>query len=149
VTANMCDWCVAGSDLFFIIEFSVMKRQSMPIWRDANSLLLEVELAVRGFSRYHKYTTGTDLRRQAMVICRLLSTALRKQAAERPPVIERLLVAIDDIKVLIQLAKEIKAFQNFKQFQQLVELAVALGKQGGAWLRHLLGRARSDVGGQQ
>jgi hypothetical protein len=29
--------------------------ERLPIWRDANRLLLGVEQAVRGFGRYHKY----------------------------------------------------------------------------------------------
>jgi len=37
--------------------------QSMPLWRDANRLLLAIEEAVRHFPRYHKYTLGTDLRK--------------------------------------------------------------------------------------
>lgn len=114
-----------------------MKRQSLPIWRDANLLLLEVEKVVRGFTRYHKYTLGSDLRHQAMTICRLLSRALREEAQQRINLVSRLLVAVDDIKVLIQLAKELKAFQNFSHFQVLVELAVSLSKQGGAWKQHL------------
>lgn len=50
-------------------------KQRLPIWRDANRLLLEIEQAVRGFPRYHKYAVGTDMRRQAMMICRLLVRA--------------------------------------------------------------------------
>lgn len=47
----------------------------LPLWRDANRNLVEVELAVRGFPRHHKYTLGSDLRRQAMQICRLVARA--------------------------------------------------------------------------
>ncbi|MDX8392454.1 MAG: hypothetical protein R8K53_07805 [Mariprofundaceae bacterium] len=51
---------------------SQLKR--MPLWRDANQLLVLIEDAVRHFPRYHKYTLGSDLRRQAMNICpRVLS----------------------------------------------------------------------------
>jgi hypothetical protein len=48
------------------------QREHLPIWRDARRLLLEVEQAVRGFPRYHKYTVGTDLRRQAILVPTLL-----------------------------------------------------------------------------
>jgi len=34
--------------------------QDLPIWRDAMRLAVEMELAVRGFPRYHKYTLGDD-----------------------------------------------------------------------------------------
>jgi len=50
----------------------------LSIWRDANRLLVAIEQAVRRFTRYHKYTLGTDLRRQAMNVCRLILRAADK-----------------------------------------------------------------------
>jgi len=35
---------------------TINKTHSLPIWRDANRLLLLIEQAVKTFSRYHKYT---------------------------------------------------------------------------------------------
>jgi len=58
-------------------------RERLPIWRDAQRLLFDVEEAVRSFSRYHKYTLDTDLRRQAMDLCRLLARAVAVREAER------------------------------------------------------------------
>jgi len=52
------------------------QQQTLPIWRDANRLLVAIEQAVMQFSRYHKYTLGSDLRKQAMGICRVLVRAL-------------------------------------------------------------------------
>ena len=34
----------------------------LAIWRDAMRLAVEMEVAVRGFPRYHKFTLGTDKR---------------------------------------------------------------------------------------
>lgn len=42
----------------------------LPIWRDANQLLVAIELAVRGFARYHKYTVGVELRNTCLRVCR-------------------------------------------------------------------------------
>ena len=36
--------------------------KDLPIWRDAMRLAVEMELAVRGVPRYHKYTLGTERR---------------------------------------------------------------------------------------
>lgn len=41
-----------------------------PICRDIRRLLVHTETMVRRFSRYHKYTVGTDLRQQAMRMAR-------------------------------------------------------------------------------
>ena len=54
-------------------------KKTIPIWRDANALLLAIEQAVRHFPRTHKYTLGSDLRNQAMRLCRLVSRAWHRQ----------------------------------------------------------------------
>lgn len=56
--------------------------QHLPLWRDANGLLLAIEQAVRHFPRYHKYTLGADLRRQAMGICRLVVRGYHDKARQ-------------------------------------------------------------------
>ena len=58
------------------------RYRQLPLWRDAQRFLLEVELAVCAFPRYHKYTLGSDLRRQAMDVNRLV--AGRRRAARGP-----------------------------------------------------------------
>ena len=58
------------------------RYQQLPLWRDVNRLLLEVEQAVRGFSRYYKYTLGAELRLMSLTVCR--SVARAEQAASCP-----------------------------------------------------------------
>ena len=108
----------------------------LPIWRDANRLLLAIEQAVRQFPRYHKYTLGTELRRQAMHVCRLIMRAA-DQRTEQARWLGQLVVAIDDLKLSVQLAKELEAFRSFREFQTVAELAVAVGKQSGGWRKRL------------
>jgi len=107
-----------------------MNNKQLPIWRDANRLLLEVEQAVRHFPKYHKYTLGTEMRQQAMKICQLVSRAWRNKA-DAPQALPRLVQAVDDLKIQLQLGKELHVFQNFAEFERLVELTVQVGKQSG------------------
>jgi hypothetical protein len=115
--------------------------KQMPLWRDANQLLLLIEDTVRHFPRYHKYTLGSDLRKQAMNVCRWIARAVHDKQG-RAQHIKRLIFCIDDMKILIQLGKELKVFPNFKVFQSLAELAVGLGRQSGGWQR----RVRPEAG---
>jgi hypothetical protein len=106
----------------------------LPIWRDANLLMLEIEQAVRGFARYHKYTIGSELRATALRLCQTIHRAYsRKHSRHR--LVQQVSELVDDLKMQIQLARELKAFQNFAQFQRVAEGAVGLGKQAGGWLR--------------
>jgi len=108
--------------------------QKLPLWRDANHCLLLVERAVSDFPRYHKYAVGAELRRLAMEICRLVARASqRHEAAERVRLVEALAHTVDDFKIAVTLAKELRAFASFAQFQAIAECAVALGKQSGGW----------------
>lgn len=109
----------------------------LPIWRDANRLLVEIETAVRAFPRYHKYTVGSDLRVLAMRVCRLLARALTPTGEQRLASVRQLLDTLGDLKITIQLAREVQAFAGFAAFERSATLAVAIGKQGGAWLRRL------------
>ena len=110
-------------------------NNNYPIWRDANRLLLEVEQAVKHFPRYHKYTLGTELRQQAMLICQLVARAWREKT-QNLAILKRLVATVDDLKIQLQLGKELQVFQNFSVFERLAALTVTVGKQSGGWLRH-------------
>ena len=116
------------------------RYEHLPIWRDAVRLVVLIEEAVRRFPRYHKYALGSDLRRQALGVCRLIIRA-NNARQRRDQQIERLVLAVEDLKVQIQLAKEVKAFASFSEFEQAARLAVSLGRQSGGWWK----RARPEV----
>ncbi len=125
-----------------------MFRKELPIWRDANRLLVAVEQSVRHFPRYHKYTLGSEMRRQAMNICRLIQRAWFEQrqrknhatSVELQANLDRLIYAVDDLKLQLQLAKELQVFRDFTEFQRLAELTVSVGKQSGGWRKRATGR---------
>ena len=114
--------------------------QGTPLWRDANRMLVLIEEAVRGFPRYHKYTLGGDLRRQAMRICRRIGRAWQARDEGRARQVAGLVADVDDLKLLIQLGKEVRAFRSFSEFQAAAELAVQLGRQSGGWLKRASNR---------
>jgi hypothetical protein len=114
----------------------MMQRKDIPIWRDATQLLLAVEQAVRHFPRYHKYTLGTEMRQQAMKICQLVSRSWQDKA-RAPETLPRLVLAVDDLKIQLQLGRELQVFRNFAEFEKLAGLTVQVGKQSGGWLRRM------------
>jgi hypothetical protein len=57
----------------------------------------------------------------------------------RAQALDRLVLAVEEIKLLIQMGKEVRAFASFKEFQRAAELSVALGKQSGGWRNALVG----------
>lgn len=110
------------------------KRALPPVYRDIKRLLVMVENAVQGFSRYHRYTLGTDLRQQALKLMRLVHRAWRDQANVRKH-LQSLVWALDDFRLSLQLAKELHAFPSFALFEQLARLGDQVGRQCGGWLK--------------
>lgn len=107
-----------------------------PIQRDMENLLVELEQSVRSFPRYHKYTLGSEIREQAMRCMRLIQRALHDKPRQKEYV-HSLVLAIDDLKLQLRLAKELQAFRDFGQFERASQGAVRVGKQAGGWLKRL------------
>lgn len=116
----------------------------LPVWQTAMDLAVHLEKAVRGFPRYYKYTLGTELRQTAQRVCRLVARANEARAEARARVLDELVLVVEEMKTLLTLAKEVKAFANFNDFAGAAELAVSLGKQSGGWRR----RARPEASSQ-
>ncbi len=120
-----------------------MSFELPPIVKLAERLTKEVELAVRSFPRYHKYALGTDIRRQAMHVARLAHRTWRDRAHQ----VEwtgRLSIAIDDLKLSLQIGKQIEAFRSFEQFEHLGRIANDLGRQCGGWLKQQRSRGQNE-----
>ncbi len=118
----------------------MVKRPFMwrtPIQRDMEILLLHLEQAVRSFPRYHKYTLGSEIRVQAMRCMRLIQRALHDKPRQKEH-LHALVLAVDDLKLQLRLAKELNAFHNFAQFEQAAQGAVRVGKQAGGWFKRTL-----------
>lgn len=117
-----------------------MDYAQYPIWRQANLCLLDIERVVKRFSRYHKYTLGSELRHKAMCICQCIHRAFSRKYS-RVKLVQQLSELIDDLKCQIQLAKALRGFSSLSQFQVVVE-GGNLGKQVGSCFKQL--RALGD-----
>jgi uncharacterized membrane-anchored protein YjiN (DUF445 family) len=120
-----------------------MSIDAPPIVKLTETVLVEVELAVRSFPRYHKYSVGADLRRDAREVARAAIRAWRDHE-HRGDRLGELAAAIDDLKLTLQLAQRVEAFKSFKQFEALARTISNLGRQCGGWQRkHLKGQNRT------
>ena len=95
-------------------------------------LTVFIEQAVRDFSRYHRYQLGADLRSSARELTSLVMQA--NFACDKIGVITQLRNKSEEMKLLIVLAKEVKAFVSFSQFQQAALLAAEISRQSQGWL---------------
>jgi hypothetical protein len=109
-----------------------MTHEAPTIVKLTERVLVEIEIAVRGFPRYHKYTSGTRLRDKAHDVAVAAHRAWRDMD-RRQEWTSRLVFAVDDLKLEMQISKSVQAFKSFAQFEALIRLVSDLGKQCGGW----------------
>lgn len=78
----------------------------LPVWKAALDLAVHLERAVWRFSRYNKYTLGSDLRRTAQRLWRLVAWANDAKDAARLSALDELVGAAEEMKTLLTLAQD-------------------------------------------
>jgi 23S rRNA-intervening sequence protein len=111
----------------------VARTEHLPIYKASYDLCLYLEQIVRNFSRYHKYTVGTDLRDGARRVLRLIVRANARR--DKPPVLLEVREEVEELKVLLRLCHDVKAFANFNSFEHAITLVTEIAKQNEGWLK--------------
>ncbi len=110
-----------------------MLYDNLPIFKSALNLVVYIETIVKGFDRYEKYGIGLDLRVYSKEILFLIQRA--NMAKERQKELEALRDKCEELKMLIRVAQELKAFKGLKQFAEVSKLTMAVVIQAQGWLK--------------
>jgi len=94
-----------------------MYYDNLPIFKSALSLVVYIETIVKGFDKYHKYSIGLDLREYSKEIMFLIQRA--NMSRNREEELEKLRDKCEELKMLIRVAQELKAFKGLKQFEEI------------------------------
>lgn len=105
--------------------------ENLPVYKSALDLAKYFEQVVKGFDRYHKYTLGADLRNLSRRILVLVAKANIK--ANRKDCLVEALDKIEELKIIIHLSKEVKAFNSFKSFEVAIKSVIEVAKQCEGW----------------
>jgi hypothetical protein len=109
------------------------QTEHLPIYKAAYDLCLYFEQVVQGFSRYHKYAVGADLRDGSRRVLKLVVRANSRR--DKRDVLLQIREEIEEIKVLVRLCHDVKAFPNFNSFEHAIVLATDLARQNEGWLK--------------
>ena len=109
------------------------RYEHLPIYKQAMDVAIHFEKVVSGFSRYQKYTLGTDLRNKSREIVGLIAKA--NSSHEKLPLLLELRGHLDELLILIRLGKDVRAFKSFKSFQYAVEQVVLVSRQNEGWIK--------------
>jgi hypothetical protein len=111
----------------------VARSEHLPIYKASYDLCLYFEQLVRGFSRYHKYGLGTDLRDGSRRVLKLVVRANAR--ADKVPVLLDVREEVEELKVLVRLCHDAKALPNMNSFEHAAGLLVDIAKQNEGWIK--------------
>ena len=94
------------------------RSEHLPIYKAAYDMCLYFEQVVRNFSRYHKYSLGSDLRDGARRVLKLVVRANARR--DKTPALLEVREQLEELKVLLRLA---------------IELVTEIAKQNEGWIK--------------
>lgn len=109
------------------------RYEHLPIYKKAFDIAVHFEKVAAGFSRYHKYTLGTELRNRSREI--VLTIIRANSSQDKTPHLKQLRSDLEELLLLIRLCKEARAFKSFKAFQFVAKEVVSVSRQNEGWLR--------------
>ena len=106
--------------------------ENLPIFKKALELNVYIDKAVRNFSRYNKYSIGSELREKSRAV--LYAIYKNYFSSDKYTSLLKLRNSIEELKITIYLANELKVFRDFKQVEILSKMVRELAKQAQGWL---------------
>jgi len=111
-------------------------HENLPIYKEAYDIALYFEKIVANFSRYNKYTLGTDMRNLSRESLKLIVKAnISKQ--NRYKHLISLRENLEMLKAVLRLCKDVKAFNNFKSYEFAATKVVGIARQNEGWLKSI------------
>jgi len=111
----------------------VAQYEHLPIYKKMFDLVVYFENIVKGFSRYNKYTLGSEMRNLSREILVLIIKA--NSAREKKALLLNVRDKLEELKILVRVSKEVKAFKNFTSFEYLIKQIVEISRQNQGWLK--------------
>jgi hypothetical protein len=117
----------------------VARYEHLPIYREAYDLTVHIEKIVRNFTRYHKYTLGTDLRNKTRSVLERIIEA--NNTPDRTEHLMGLRQQLENLKVLCRLCHDSGAFGGgTKSYLYVAERLTGLARQNEGWMKQCLGK---------
>ena len=117
------------------------KYEHLPIFRKATELTVYLENAVRGFSRYQKYSIGERLRQTSWDLLMLIVRANNEDIDERFDLLSALREKGQEMRITLDIANELGAFPKKNAYPYSARLAVEINRQSEGWLKSVRGRS--------
>ena len=111
------------------------RYENLPIYKQAFDFLVYIEDVVKNFSRYHKYSIGEILRNDARNIVMNIVKASIAYNKEKLILLKECGELIEEVKIFLNVSKELKAFNNYKSYHHAIKLVADVGRQNAGWMK--------------
>jgi hypothetical protein len=115
------------------------RYEHLSIFRSAYDLTVHIEKIVRNFSRYHKYTLGTDLRNKSRGILEKIMAANNARNDRLAHLLE-LRNELESFKILARLCHESGGFASTRSYLHLAERITDIARQNEGWIKKTKGK---------
>jgi len=109
------------------------RYEHLEIYKSAFDLTKSVEEAVMKFPRYHKYTLGSELRDLSYKVIVLIIRV--NNVINKKSLLDEMLINLEEMKIILHLLKEFKAFPSFNSFETCVRCLDSVIRQCSGWLK--------------
>ena len=109
--------------------------ENLPIYKKSFDLLVYIEDVVRNFSRYHKYSVGEILREDCRMLVKNIVKASKSDIQLRIEFLENVMEILDELKIYINVSKELKAFNNYNSYHHSIKLVDDVMRQCAGWMK--------------
>jgi len=110
--------------------------KNLPIYKKAFELLVFVENAVKSFSRYHKYTIGSELRVDAQKLVVDISTLNAVSVQNKVGFLMRFSADLEKYKIKMNVCRELQVFKSYNSWYHAAELLHDIGRQSDGLRKH-------------
>ena len=110
------------------------RYEHLPIYKKAFDLAKYFDKIVRNFSRYDKYTYGTELRNLSREILKGIIQA--NNLVDKKGALLENREKLEELKVVLRLCKESRVFPNLNSYQYSVNQIIDISRQNEGWLKH-------------
>lgn len=108
----------------------------LPVFRAAYDLALSIDRAVHGWSRYHKYTSGAELRTLSRSVLKdIIAANDQREPAERLLLLKKASANLEMLKIMLRLAHDGGGCSSRKEYLHLAAQMVEVTKQLSGWKR--------------
>ncbi len=121
---------------------AMARYEHLSIFRDAYDLAAHIEKIVRNFSRYHKYTLGTDLRNKTRGILEQIVKA--NSSPNRAADLLELRQELEALKVTARLCHDSGGFAGTRSYLYVAERITIIARQNEGWIKKTQGRGVQD-----